>query len=43
LNDTLLFSTSIKHGCTVLTRNISAFDLLMQLDSRGSAVFYERR
>lgn len=42
LNDALIFLTAIKHGCTVLTRNVSDFDLLMQLDNRGQAVFYDQ-
>lgn len=40
LNDALIFLTAAKHGCVVMTRNISEFDLLMQLDPRGHAVFY---
>ena len=43
LNDALILLTAVKHGCTVLTRNISDFDLLTQLDGRASAVFYDRR
>src|SRR5580698_1404570 len=35
--------TAAKHGCSVLTRNRSDFDLLLQLDPRGSTLFYERR
>lgn len=42
INDALIFLTAIKHGCAVLTRNVSDFDLLMQLDGRGRAVFYDR-
>jgi predicted nucleic acid-binding protein len=41
LNDALIFLTAAKNGCVVLTRNLSDFDLLMQLDPRGQAVFYE--
>jgi predicted nucleic acid-binding protein len=41
LNDALLFLTAAKNGCVVLTRNLSEFDLLMQLDARGQAVFYD--
>jgi predicted nucleic acid-binding protein len=41
LNDALIFLTAAKNGCVVLTRNVSDFDLLMQLDGRGQAVFYE--
>jgi predicted nucleic acid-binding protein len=40
LNDALIFLSAAKHGCVVLTRNLSEFDLLMQLDARGQAVFY---
>jgi predicted nucleic acid-binding protein len=42
LNDALIFMTAVKHGCAVLTRNISDFDLLQQLDPRGQVLFYER-
>jgi predicted nucleic acid-binding protein len=41
LNDALIFLTAAKNGCVVLTRNLSDFDLLMQLDVSGQAVFYE--
>ena len=40
LNDALIFLTGMKHGCAVLTRNISDFDLLLQLEPRGRALFY---
>jgi predicted nucleic acid-binding protein len=40
LNDALIFLSAAKNGCTVLTRNISDFDLLMQLAS-GKAAFYD--
>ena len=40
LNDALIFLTAAKNGCVVLTRNLSEFDLLMQLDGRGQAIFY---
>lgn len=43
LNDALIFLTAIKHGCAIVTRNISDFDLLQQLDSRGTVLFYDRR
>jgi predicted nucleic acid-binding protein len=42
LNDSLIFLSAMKAGCAVLTRNISDFDLLMQLEPRGAAVFYGR-
>jgi predicted nucleic acid-binding protein len=41
LNDALIFLTAAKNGCVVLTGNVSDFDLLMQLDPRGQAVFYD--
>ena len=40
LNDALLFVSAEKQGCSVLTRNTSDFDLLMQLAPSGRAVFY---
>lgn len=43
LNDALILLTAAKHGCAVLTRNVADFDLLMQLDTSGQAVFYETR
>jgi hypothetical protein len=33
--------TAAMNGCVVLTRNVKDFDLLMQPDARGQAVFYE--
>jgi predicted nucleic acid-binding protein len=41
LNDALIFLTAAKHGCSVLTRNVSDFDLLMQVDPNGQAIFYD--
>jgi len=41
LNDALIFLTAARNGCVVLTRNVLDFDLLMQLDPRGHAVFYD--
>ena len=41
LNDALIFLTAAKNGCVVLTRNISDFDLLMQVDARGQAILYD--
>jgi predicted nucleic acid-binding protein len=41
LNDALIFLSAAQHGCTVLTRNVSGFDLLMQLEGRGQAIFYD--
>ena len=40
LNDALIFLTAAKNGCVVLTRNVSDFDLLMQLDKEAQAIFY---
>ena len=41
LNDALIFLTATRNGCVVLTRNVTDFDLLMQLDPKGQAVFYD--
>lgn len=41
LNDALIYLTASKNGCVVLTRNVKEFDLLMQLDTTGQAVFYD--
>lgn len=41
LNDALIFLTAAQNGCVVLTRNLSEFDLLMQLDPTGQAIFYD--
>ena len=41
LNDALIFLSSAKSGLVVLTRNLSDFDLLMQLAPWGKAVFYD--
>jgi len=41
LNDALIFLTAARNGCVVLTRNVADFDLLMQLDATGQAVFYD--
>ena len=40
-NAALIFLTASMNGCVVLTRNVSDFDLLMQLDPKGHAVFYD--
>jgi predicted nucleic acid-binding protein len=40
LNDALIFLSAAKNGCAVLTRNLSEFDLLMQLDPKGQVIFY---
>jgi hypothetical protein len=42
LNDALIYLSAAKHGCSVLTRNITDFDLLMQIAPTGNAVFYDR-
>jgi predicted nucleic acid-binding protein len=39
LNDALIFAT--KFGMTVLTRNVTDFDFLLQLDPSGRVAFYE--
>lgn len=41
LNDALIFLSAAKAGLVVLTRNISDFDLLMQLAPQGKVLFYE--
>ena len=41
LNDALIFLSAAKNGCAVLTRNVSDFDLLMQLDEKGQVIFYD--
>lgn len=41
LKDALIYLTAAKNGCVVLTRNVLDFDLLMQLDATGQAVFYD--
>ena len=40
LNDALILLTARKHGCTVLTRNLADFDVLLQLLTGARAVFY---
>jgi predicted nucleic acid-binding protein len=40
LNDALLFVTARRHGCTLLTRNLSDFDFLQQLEPAGRVLFY---
>jgi predicted nucleic acid-binding protein len=40
LNDALIFFDARKHGRTVLTRNITDFDLLQQLAPDGQVLFY---
>ena len=41
LNDALIFLSATRAGLTVLTRNISDFDLLMQLARDGKVLFYD--
>ncbi len=41
INDALILLSAAKSGLAVLTRNISDFDLLMQLVPQSKAVFYE--
>lgn len=43
MNDALIFLTANRHGCTVLSRNVRDFDLLMQLVPAGKAAFYRIR
>jgi predicted nucleic acid-binding protein len=40
MNDALIFLSALQHGCTVLSRNVRDFDLLMQLAPKGKTVFY---
>ena len=40
LNDALLFVSARRSGCTVLTRSVSDFDFLQQLDPTGRVLFY---
>ena len=40
LNDALIFLSAAKAGLTVLTRNLSDFDLLLQLAPYGKVLFY---
>ena len=41
LNDALLFASARKYGCAVLTRNLTDFDFLQQLDPSGRVLFYK--
>ena len=41
LNDSLLFASARKHGCSLLTRNVVDFDFLQQLDPSGDVLFYK--
>jgi predicted nucleic acid-binding protein len=41
MNDALLFVTARRHGCTLLTRNVSDFDLMQQLEPAGRVLFYK--
>jgi len=41
LNDALIFSTAQKHDCTVLTRNLRDFDLMLQIVPAGRVLFYQ--
>lgn len=40
LNDALLYVSARRSGCTVLTRNVSDFDFLQQLEPMGGVLFY---
>jgi predicted nucleic acid-binding protein len=41
LNDALIFLSAAKAGLTVLTRNITDFDLRMQLAPDAKVLFYD--
>jgi predicted nucleic acid-binding protein len=41
LSVAMIFLTAAKHDCTVLTRNVSDFDLLLQIDPKVQTVFYD--
>jgi predicted nucleic acid-binding protein len=43
MNDALLFATARNNGLTLLTRNVSDFDLLQQLDPSVSILFYHQQ
>lgn len=43
MNDALLFLTGRKHGCTILTRNVTDFDFLHQLEPSCHVLFYTAR
>ena len=40
LNDALLYVSARRSDCTILTRNVSDFDFLQQLDPAGRVLFY---
>jgi len=40
LNDALLYISARRSGCAVLTRNVSDFDFLQQLEPSGRVLFY---
>ena len=42
LNDSLIFLSAAKEGCTVLTRNATDFDFLQQLAPFGRVLYYEQ-
>ena len=42
MNDALLFATARKNGLTLLTRNVSDFDLLQQLEPSVNILFYQQ-
>lgn len=42
LNDALLLLQAAETGCTLLTRNLADFDLLLQLWPQASVLFYRR-
>jgi predicted nucleic acid-binding protein len=42
LNDALLLFTAARHGCTLLTRDVRDFDLLLQIAPAAQVLFYAR-
>jgi predicted nucleic acid-binding protein len=42
LQDCVLFLQADRLGCTILTRNVTEFDYLLQMRPRGRVVFYRR-
>lgn len=41
LNDALIFFTGLRNDCTVLTRNVRDFDLMLQVVPSGRVLFYQ--
>ena len=40
MNDALLYVTARRNGCTLLTRDLTDFDFLQQLNPPGRVMFY---